>query len=221
VNALREAARVTAAQTSARYQLETFTYPGSEEIVAGRETGWAEPATRRSQGELVPLPDLPPADSEAAAADRTRLIRLGDVQYVAFTEDQWIRRPGAIAGTRPLGDPLWGLGVAAAAHVASASRPDDVRGVACSRIEFCATIEDVAAFSEFAADPPPAAEVTGVAWLDDEGRIRRITWRLPHPEWERSVRRQLDLWDFGVPVRVEAPSRLALDMFAPGDPAPE
>jgi hypothetical protein len=54
--------------------------------------------------------------------------------------------------------------------------------------------------------PPPhrgrrRPRITGEAWLDGAGRIRRVTWRASGTvTWTTT-----DLWDFGTPVELDLP----------------
>jgi len=96
------------------------------------------------------------------------------------------------------------------ADEATARGEDVVRGVACERWEFRV---DPALHRELRERESGSERIAGDAWIDADGRLRRVTWtrllrrrsrwpRKPGPRpWQTT-----ELWDFGVPVEIEVPT---------------
>jgi hypothetical protein len=64
--------------------------------------------------------------------------------------------------------------------------------------------------------PGMSQRVAGDVWIDDEDRIRRVTWRRPFMRRPRSPLklpaftswRTVELWEFGTPADIEIPTPL-------------
>jgi hypothetical protein len=104
------------------------------------------------------------------------------------------------AGRRARSDPLWILeALTTTDH--TTSRTDErelVRGDLCRRLQFRIDAE----------------RITGDVWIDDDERMRRVTWRRAYKRRPRSplktprftAWRTLELWDFGIDVDIEIPT---------------
>jgi hypothetical protein len=231
------AARATLASGTARVWQESFFHPPEarlERFVTSQE-GVTDLAARRTRTEQ----EVPSFLGEWAARTRERYPWLdGDdsaernererprpvIVYAGTAEffgigDRW---SAAVEGdhtapARGTRDPLWIVEALTYADQETARAADVVRGVTCERWEFRV---DPALHHELRTSGPE--RIAGDAWVDPEGRLRRVTWtRLARgrPRWPRKASpRHLwhttELWDFGVPVEIEVPT------VAPEQPTP-
>jgi hypothetical protein len=121
--------------------------------------------------------------------------------------DRWIplglQEGDPAAGARVRSDPLWILEALSTVHEAE-PRSDDlelVRGDPCRRLQFRIDAE----------------RIRGDGWIDDEQRVRRVTWRRAYKRRPRSPLelprfsswRTVELWDFGIDVDIEIPTPMA------------
>jgi hypothetical protein len=116
--------------------------------------------------------------------------------------DRWmplgLKEGDLSAGRRRRDDPLWILeALASVDDVAPRSgEPELVRGDPCHRLRFRIDAE----------------RITGDVWIDDDERVRRVTWRRARKRRPRSpvkpatYWRTVELWDFGIDVDIEIPT---------------
>ena len=120
------------------------------------------------------------------------------------------------AGRRGHGDPLWILEALTVVGEA-APRADEaelVRGEPCRRVPFEIDLSTAGAHLDEARMRALSDRISGDAWIDDEHRVRRVTWKRPYRQRPRSplklppvtIWRTVELWDFGVPVQIELPT---------------
>lgn len=117
-------------------------------------------------------------------------------------------------GPRNSMDPLWIVEALAHADESVARGGDVVRGAPCRRWEFRV---DPALHPEiYGSSQRRPLRLAGDAWIDDDGRLRRVTWtrlRRRRPRWPKKIARPApqdwqttELWDFGLPVEIDLPS---------------
>jgi hypothetical protein len=107
------------------------------------------------------------------------------------------------AHTRRHDDPLWILEALSSVEEAEprSGEREVVRGDPCRRLQFRIDAE----------------RIRGDVWIDDEQRIRRVTWRRAYMRRPRSPLkvpaftswRTVELWDFGIDVDIEIPTPMA------------
>jgi hypothetical protein len=112
-------------------------------------------------------------------------------------------------------DPVWIVEALAHAEEAVARGDDIVRDSAHRRWEFRldpASLPEALVQSGRSRRKQP--RLAGDAWIDRDGRVRRVTWtqlerRRPRWPWNKPpvprAWQTTKLWDFGVPVEIEAP----------------
>jgi hypothetical protein len=117
---------------------------------------------------------------------------------------------------RPMddGNPAWVVTALLEAETTDAGSPDGVRGARCRRHAFTLDRSHIPRTGSLAAILPPERYV-GEAWIDDDRRLRRVTWRKlgslrRHSPWSDDAQQSrawttLELWDFGVPEPIELP----------------
>ncbi|MFL5884761.1 MAG: hypothetical protein ACJ77M_06785 [Thermoleophilaceae bacterium] len=105
-------------------------------------------------------------------------------------------------------DPHWTLAALGGADDSAKQGEDFVGGFLSARYSFRADLKQAA------VELPPHGSVkrptiTGEAWIDGDGLVRRVVWRQPfrrRPRWpipaepETRLWHGLELWDFGVPA---------------------
>jgi hypothetical protein len=155
-------------------------------------------------------------------------VYAGTARYFG-SDENWFQLPAEgdpTAAWRSPNDPLWI--VEALAVIDGAGRPRSarelVRGASCRRAAF---IVDPRAHGAELVVPPPypllgritnaaagvSHRLTGEVWIDDEDRIRRVTWTrliVRRPRWPfkaptSTLWQTTELWDFGVGVDIEIP----------------
>jgi hypothetical protein len=112
-------------------------------------------------------------------------------------------------------DPVWIVEVLAHADEVVARGEDVVRGVSCRRWEFRVDpARHPEAYARTGGPRRKPLRLAGDAWIDHEGRLRRVTWtrlRRHRPRWRGEPwsaprgRQTTELWDFGLPVEIEVP----------------
>jgi hypothetical protein len=119
------------------------------------------------------------------------------------------------AGRRMPEDPLWileALTIVADAAPRGAERVT-VRDVACAPLRFEVDLRRAGGRIEVIEARGRSPRLLGDVWIDEDERIRRVTWQRPIVQRPRSPLKQprviawrtLELWDFGTPVHIEVP----------------
>src|SRR5512132_3531667 len=125
-----------------------------------------------------------------------------------------------VAGRRRFGDPLWSLEALTnvGETAARSDEPELVRGDACRRWSFRVDLRSAGADLEARQERHMADYVMGDVWIDEDERVRRVTWRRPSTRRPRSLLkllpatpaftswRTVELWDFGIDVDIEIPT---------------
>ena len=168
---------------------------------------------------------------ESGEQSRQVQVRLvGDTVYLRQPgTEQWQRfAASAISGQQGFGasNPISGLDyLRGVSNSVTRKGPETVRGVDTTRyhaeIDVRKSAERlsgeqrrrVEAVSQLGVEELPTD-----VWIDDEGRIRRefFTMRMKNGEQIITVGMTMELYDFGLPVRVQAPPD---DQVVPGDPS--
>jgi hypothetical protein len=223
------AARVTLASGTARVWHRSFLDPPVPRLGAFVTTqeGMADLVRRRMRMEL----EGPAEVDEWAARLLARFPWLGDEgendersrPVVVYTgtrsflhlADRWMAEGNGEdePHTRSRRDPLWIVEVLEHADEAIARGEEIVRDASCRRWEFRV---DPALHPEISASgwKRRPLRLAGDAWIDDEGRLRRVTWtrlRRRRSRWPKRAApvaqawQTTELWDFGLPVAIEVP----------------
>jgi hypothetical protein len=135
-------------------------------------------------------------EDEDERAARTTTVYWGRACLVDLGAGRWMAADNGHGALDPLGI----VDALAYAEAVDARGDATLRGVACRRWSF-------------RADPPTGVEPSGVAgeaWIDHDGRLRRVTWTYRSPRRPRGAGRHrlwttTELWDFGIPVEIAPP----------------
>jgi hypothetical protein len=213
---VRDAARATLEAGSARVSQRRFVDPPGTLI--SREVGETDFTRRRTRTTVVredpyglmerletALPWLADDADEGDEAAPSAHLYAGTASWFEFPTGKAVSMGGGDPMARRRGhtDPTWI--VEALEHV----HREDCRGD--DRLGFLVDLAETGAALEI---PPHrgrrAPRIAGEVWLDDAGRIRRVTWSAfgrARPR-ERSDRRgwtTSELWDFGTAVTIDLP----------------
>jgi hypothetical protein len=203
------AARQTLASGSARVWECRFLDPPRERSIAHFAEGVADVASVRALlRSTIPSWNLaerfPWLDDEDNGDDEAVIVYAGTAAFLGHG-DRWLplglKEGDPSAGSRRRDDPLWILeALTLVNEVAPRSgEPGLVRGDPCHRFRF-----------RFDAE-----RITGDVWLDDDQRVRRVTWRNARRRRPRSpvkpsaYWRTVELWDFGIDVDIQIPTPMA------------
>jgi hypothetical protein len=152
----------------------------------------------------------------------------GTARYFG-SEENWFQpaKGDPTASRRSPNDPLWIVEALAVVDGAGAPRPgrELVRSTSCRRAAFVVDPHEHAAELEV---PPPhpllgritdaaqglSRRLTGEVWIDDDDRVRRVSWTRVIARRPRSLGKPppsrlwhtTELWDFGVGVDIEIPT---------------
>jgi hypothetical protein len=151
-------------------------------------------------------------DDEAVEGDEMRMeFVLADGLRIFGAGGRFTRAPEEDEGAHPE-NPIWILEALDRADEQTTRAGEDfVRGFLTTRYELHAGLPERRPIGR-------ARTLRGAAWVDEDGLIRRVTWRyVPYgrPRLERLLRRQpagyhlwdtCELWDFDVPGPVDLPT---------------
>jgi hypothetical protein len=233
-NEIATAARTTLASATARVWHRSFLDPPEPPL--GRfvttQEGVTDMARRRTRTELEGPPKIdewgarllaryPWLDDDEEDDEHERshptLVYAGTASFFKSGGRWMVDDEGAETGrTRGPMDPLWIVDVLAHADEAVPRGEDVVRGVSCRRWEFRV---DPAVHGERCEGTDGSERrplrLAGDAWIDHDGRLRRVTWTRLHrgrsrwpwkpPSGPRAWQ-TTELWDFGLPVEIEVPT---------------
>jgi hypothetical protein len=152
-----------------------------------------------------------------------RAVYAGSAALIGH-DDRWIAiARGDTSAGRGHTDPVWVVDALAHTDVADLHGEDElVRTQPCRRYGFAVDLGRHTATVQIPPHPgrrPP--HITGEAWIDADGRIRRVTWRQAPLLRRRDPRRSrggrtfwesTELWDYGVAAEIEVPTA---DVLAP------
>jgi hypothetical protein len=233
-NEVATAARTTLASATARVWSGSFFDPSDtrlERFVTSEE-GVTDLARRRTRTEhemptkfvewgarlLERYPWLDDGEADSSERERSRsvVVYAGTASFYK-SGDRWTAGDDGeqTALARSPRDPLWIVEALVHADEATARGEDVVRGAACQRWEFRVDpalhheLHDRASGSE-----RRSLRLAGDAWIDDDGRLRRVTWTRLRRRRSRWARRRpgpwpwqtTELWGFGVAVEIEVPT---------------
>jgi hypothetical protein len=239
-DSVRIAARVTMRAAGVRLWGETTGVipPAEEPQVLRTRTGVADiaglrtdvtetvgPASLESVGHLVVtlkehLPWLLTDDEVDALQPRrtvsTRHVFIGGEQFEThpYHGDFYLHDGDRSSRRRNTDDPLWIVEALQWPDDVTASGSGEVRDEVCQKFSFHVDLERHRGMLELPRQwgPVGAPHLRGEVWIDEQNRIRRVTWteirrRRPRfdPGPDSAERITLELWDFGNPVSIEIP----------------
>lgn len=167
-----------------------------------------------------------PDDLESDDEDEVSTVNAGTATFIGHG-DRWLAvgedHGDPHAGRRAPADPLWILEAlttaTATCYLADPVTPGPqeralVRGAPCLRVRFRLDLRSAAAMLEGRQMAGMSERVTGEVWIDEQSRIRRVTWQRPIKRRPRSpiklpaftMWRTVELWDFGTHVDIEIPT---------------
>ncbi len=204
--AVAAAARGTLALGSARFERQRFIVAPElrEPVVVQTDVGVADLARPRTAFEQIVVSPAGTEVTEQRLVGRTVYVRAAGAWH-SHAED--VRRDDR----RHPSDPLWIVDALRFADRADArDEAADVRGARCRRFGFLLELAALGALLEL---PKGQLDAFGEVCIDDDERVRRVTWR--HVPARRRARRRegqgrqvwdaTELWEFGVAVEIAVP----------------
>jgi hypothetical protein len=190
--------------------------------------GWWETLEERIVGRWPWLQDVADDEDDDDESLTMGMVYIGTKGFFGTDEGGWGASGEGDVGApaRHRADPVWIVEVLGQVDGAQPRGRGEVRGEACRRFGFGIDLrghrERLGLTSRRAVGDPLLA---GDVWIDAGGRIRRVTWttrpvRRPRAPW-RGPRHVDRLWrttelsDFGLGVRIEAPTNLIADSDSP------